>query len=147
MIYQVLRTAGLALAIAACSSGSSPSDVPVFGEPGVGCGVTVLTNDISDEGRLRAGVECLLGQVDADESVVWDLLVPTVEGDPILYRFDSDGTQITITEDTTRDEFGAGGAVVRVCDSIAGSGFVPQGRGCTESGGAAFLLPAEIWPP
>jgi hypothetical protein len=133
----------------ACSAEAEPESpqAPVFGAaPGV-CGVTVLTNDIGDEASLRASVECVLGQVDAGNAFTWDLLVPTVEGDPILYRFAGDGESVTITADTTRDAFGSSSVVVQKCETIDDTGFVPVGVGCVDAAGVPFVLPDGIWPP
>ena len=136
------------MSLAGCSgSGGDPPQPLVFGEVDGGCGVTVLANDVGDELLLREGVDCLIERFDNKESVAWDLLVPTVEGDPILFRYEGDGEQITIIEDTTRDAFGSGAVVIRTCDQIDDTGFIPVGSGCTDRPGEPFELPGEIWPP
>ncbi len=137
----------LMLALLACTGTDDAAPQPVFGENTGACGVTVLTNDIGDEELLRAGVACLIERLDNGDSVAWDLLVPTVEGDPILYRFESEGAQITILEDTTRDSFGSGAVVARTCEQIDDTGFVPSGSGCIDGRGRPFELPGHIWPP
>ena len=79
---------------AACSADNEPDSsapAPVFGAQPGPCGVTVLTNEIGDDEKLRAAVDCAIDEVDARSIFTWDLLVPTVEGDPILYRFAGDG--------------------------------------------------------
>jgi hypothetical protein len=133
----------------ACSAGAEPESpsAPVFGAAPGPCGVTVLTNDAGDEASLRASVECALGQVDARSAFRWDLLVPTVEGDPILYRFVGDGELVTITTDTTRDAFGSPSVLVQECETIDDTGFVPLGVDCTDAEGVPFVLPDGIWPP
>jgi hypothetical protein len=135
--------------VSACSAESQPpsSPAPVFGETPGPCGVTVLTNDSSDAETLGAAVDCALAQVDARNTFTWDVLVPTVEGDPILYRFAGDGAQVTIITDTTRDAFGSGSVLVQQCETIDDTGFVPSGVDCSGSGGVPFILSDEVWPP
>lgn len=147
MIRPIAAAAFCLLAIASCQGDPGSAPAPVFGERESVCGVTVLTNDVEDELLLREGVDCLLDAVDARQPVVWDLLLPTVEGDPILYRFEGDGRQVTILEDATRDAFGRRNAVLRQCDSIEDTGFVPVGAGCSAESGVSFTLPEGIWPP
>ena len=135
------------LALPACSGSEEAAPQLVFGEVDGACGVTVLSNDIGDEELLRAGVDCLIERFDDGDTVTWDLLVPTVEGDPILYRFESEGAQITIIEDATRDSFGSGAVVAQTCDQIDDTGFIPSGSDCTDSRGQPFDLPGDLWPP
>jgi hypothetical protein len=104
-------------------------------------------HDTDDQTRLGEGVDCLFDRVSDGQPVVWDLLVQTIEGDPILYRFDGNGSRVTTTEDQTRDQFGSGGVVTRICGSVEDTGLIPQGFGCTESPGAASVLPIGVWPP
>lgn len=134
-------------ALAGCGGNAQPAERPVFGSVEGGCGVTVLTNDIGDEALLRKGVGCLLEAVDARRPVVWDLLAPTVEGDPILYRFEGDGERVTIITDDTRDEFGGSGVIADTCATVDDTGFIPIGVDCTPAGATAFELPEGIWPP
>ena len=147
MISRAAGVVVLVMSLAGCAGPGDPTPPPVFGEIDGGCGVTVLTNDVGDEDVLRTGVECLIERFDTGETVVWDLIVPTVEGDPILLRYEGDGEQITIIEDTTRDAFGSGAVVVRTCDQIDDTGFIPAGSGCIDRPGEPFELPGEIWPP
>lgn len=139
--------AALAVLIAACSVDRDSEERPIFGAIDGACGVTVLTNDVGDEDVLRTGVDCLIERFDNGEEVVWDLIVPTIEGDPILWRFEGDGAQIAIIEDNTRDAFGSGAVVIRTCAQIDDTGFIPAGSDCVDSRGEPFELPGEVWPP
>jgi hypothetical protein len=139
----------LVLIAGACSvdGNSERPPAPVFGATPGPCGVTILTNDVGDEARLGSAVGCALGEVDAGRAFTWDLLVPTVEGDPILHRFTGDGEKITIITDATRDAFGSSSVLTQVCETITDTGFVPSGVDCTGSGGEPFELPSGVWPP
>lgn len=145
-----LRTLLIVLMIATACSADGNLDgesAPVFGATPGPCGVTVLTNDVDDQAKLRSAVECALGEVDAKRAFTWDLLVPTVEGDPILYRYASDGERVTIITDTTRDAFGSPTVLVQVCETIDETGLVPLGVGCIDSTGVSFELSTDVWPP
>lgn len=138
------------VATGACSADNGPgtaTPAPVFGDTPGPCGVTVLTNDIGDDAKLRTAVDCAIAEVDARSIFTWDLLVPTVEGDPILYRFAGDGEQVTITTDTTRDAFGSPSVLVQECETIDDTGFVPVGVDCIEFSGVRFELSSSVWPP
>ena len=141
----MIRAAAGGALLAACSHGRESSEPSLFGAIGGACGVTVLTHGVGDEALLREGVVRLLDAVDAQRPFVWDLLVPTIAGDPI--RFQGDGQQVTIVSDATRDQFGRKDAVVRTCDSVEDTGFVPIGAGCTTASVPPFTLPESVWPP
>lgn len=147
----MMQVGGMAIAVlvalAACSEGTPARPAPVFGEIQDGCGVTVLTNDVGDDAKLRDGVDCLIAHVDAGDPVEWDLLVPTIEGDPILYRYASEGAMVTVTRDPTRDQFGGSGVLVEVCETVDDTGYIPVGADCTASSGVPFDLPGAVWPP
>ena len=135
--------------VAACSTGQEVdlAPAPVFGTDPGPCGVTVLSNDVDDQATLAAAVSCAIAEVDAERAFTWDLLVPTVEGDPILHRFVGSGDGVIMTIDTTRDSFGSPSVLVQVCDTIDDTGFVPVGVDCTDSTGVPFELPGDVWPP
>lgn len=142
--------AGLVVVVvAACSTAQEldPAPVPVFGTDPGPCGVTVLTNDVDDQATLAAAVSCAIAEVDAARVFTWDLLVPTVEGDPILHRFVGDGDGVVVTIDTTRDSFGSRSVLVQVCETIDDTGSVPVGVDCSDSTGVPFELPGDVWPP
>jgi len=138
-----------AVVASACAAEAEPESLRarVFGAAPGPCRVTVLTNDPGDEERLTAAVDCALAQVDARNAFTWDVLVPTVEGDPILYRFAGDGEKVTITTDTTRDAFGSRSVLVQECETIDDTGLVPAGVDCIDAVGVSLVLPDGIWPP
>ncbi len=120
--------------VAACGDGSgeiSAGEAPVFGASDDPCTSTTLSNDLDDQARLDEGVDCFFAELDAQRPVIWDLSVATVEGDPILHRFDYDGDSITILIDSRADSFGPGSVVADRCRGITRTSFVPEGTECS----------------
>lgn len=115
-----------------------------FVEP---CSASVLTNDVDDNQVLADGLACFLDAVETSTPVVWDLAVATVEGDPILHRYDFDGTATTITVDTTRDTFGAPTVDVQRCANVIDGRFLPEGTECERlPNGQPFEIVEGLWP-
>lgn len=99
--------------------GDTPlGDIPFFGSNDTLCPSLVLTNDIDDPAKMRAAVPCLLDAVDAGTPVVWDVSIPTVEGDPIYHRFHFDGDEVVIVRDDRADTFGVGTVRAERCASL-----------------------------
>ena len=111
----------------------------VFGERSGPCGPTVLTNGNDDQRVLDVGIACFLEEVDAGRPLVWDLLVPTVEGDPIVTRYDFDGTSVVITTDNSFDNFGSGGVFEERCAGVLPTNWLPDGIDCTARTGIGFI--------
>lgn len=111
-----------------------------FGEYRDVCAPTVLDNDVvDDDAQLAPGASCFLGEYEAGRPTVWDVLYPTVEGDPIVTRYDFDGTIVKITTDHTFDNFGSNGVIEQRCASVTASDWLPVGIDCTEGLGEGFL--------
>lgn len=134
--------AALMLAIAGCSSSNDTAEEPVddspvdqsdgvvFGSEDNQCPSTTLHNEIDDDRILAAAVNCFFAEYDAGRPVVWDLDIPTVEGDPIYYRFDFDGDTVTIIADNRLDTFGTPHIEARRCAQVERNNSVPQGVNC-----------------
>ncbi len=110
----------------------------VFGEHTEQCAATVLTNDVDDDAVLAAGVACFVEAFEAGQPAIWDVVVATVEGDPVPSRYDYDGETVTITTDYSFDNFGSGGVIELRCTGIRPTGGVPEGADCTSSDGDGF---------
>lgn len=136
--------------LAACGPAPEavPDDavVPPIGSLEGPCGPTVLTNARDDAERLAADTVCFLEAHEAGEPIVWDVVLATVEGDPILRRYDSDGSRVVITEDSTRDSFGSGRVTVLDCAAVADTGFLVEGLDCVETAGEPLELADGVWP-
>lgn len=125
---------GLCAVTNACGGDGSK----VFGDRSEPCSSTVLTNGSDDDQKIDDGTECLMTEFEAGRSVVWDVLVPTVEGDPIPTRYAFDGDTVSITTDFSRDTFGGGGVDEQRCDGLRRTSRLPEGVDCTTSGGDGF---------
>jgi len=96
------------------------------------CPSLVLTYDADDEARARAGTACFLDAVDAGTPLVWDVDVPTVEGDPIYHRFHFTGDDVLIVRDDRADTFGNGGVRAQRCATVTSEPleWLPVGVDC-----------------
>lgn len=119
------------------TSAAAPA-TKVFGDHTSPCEPTVLRNGVDDPRILESGAACLLAEFEASRPVVWDVLLPTVEGDPILTRYEFDGATVTITTDHSFDTYGSGGVTEQRCTGIRPSGWLPEGVDCTTSSGEGF---------
>lgn len=111
----------------------------VFGEHDGPCAPTVLTNGNDDQSVLDEGVACFIEQFQAGRPLVWDVLIPTVEGDPIVTRYEYDGASVVITTDNSFDNFGSGGVLEQRCLDILATSWLPGGVDCTTSAGVGFV--------
>ncbi len=59
--------------------------------------------------------------------MIWDVLIPTDEGDPIVYRYDDNATTITITTDYSFDNYESGGVIEQRCTDVAATNWLPAG--------------------
>ena len=109
-----------------------------FGETTGSCDVTVLDNGPDDEINLADGAGCFVREVDAGRPVVWDVVIATVEGDPIPTRYDFNGEMVTITTDYSFDNFGSGGVAELRCASVRLTNWLPEGTDCGSHEGQGF---------
>ncbi len=133
---------------ASASTTTAPAPATkVFGDQSSPCAPTVLSNGPDDPEMAETGATCLLSEIEAGRPVVWDVLMPTVEGDPIVTRYEFDGATVTITADYSFDTFGSGGVIEQRCAAIRPSrssrtagayGWLPEGVSCTTSSGEGF---------
>ena len=113
--------------------GDTPlGEVAFFGADETVCESTVLANEVDDEARVREAGQCFLDAVDAATPLVWDVSVPTVEGDPIYHRFHYTGDDVLIVVDSRADTFGSGAVDARWCASVRrdSGGWLPVGEDC-----------------
>jgi hypothetical protein len=110
----------------------------VFGETTEPCDVTVLNNGPEDEVKIAEGAACFVGEFEAQRPLVWDVVVVTVEGDPIPSRYSFDGETVIITTDYSFDNFGSGGVVELRCSSVRLSNWLPEGTDCSSHDGEGF---------
>lgn len=122
--------------VAAC--GGSGDGSMIFGERSGPCAPTVLANEDDDAEKVEEGADCFLAELDAGRPVVWDVLLVTVEGDPIPTRYEFDGDTVTITADNSRDAFGSDGVERQRCDSVRRTNWLPEGVDCATTGGDGF---------
>ena len=142
------------LLIVAASCGGDGSDVAAGGSQGDASVVAVafgaddgrcpsltLSNDLDDEERARAGTACFLEVVEGGTPIVWDVSVPTVEGDPIYHRFDFTGDDVLLVVDDRADTFGSGSVRAQRCGSVAAAQgeWLPVGVDCAPTDHPGFV--------
>ncbi len=112
-----------------------------FGADDSRCPSLTLSNDVDDEERARAGTACFLEAVESGAAIVWDVSVPTVEGDPIYYRFDVTGDDVLLVVDDRADTFGSGSVRAQRCGSVAAAQdeWLPVGVDCAPTGHPGFV--------
>ncbi|NNE11512.1 MAG: DUF4362 domain-containing protein [Ilumatobacter sp.] len=134
-----LSSVGAALLLAACGGGSGSGSL-VFGAGADTCEPTVLTNDVDDERLAAEGSACFVAEVEAGRAVIWDVIIPTVEGDPIVRRYDFDGETTVITTDSSRDEFGGAdsGVGAQRCADVRLDDRLPEGVDCEPTDAVGF---------
>lgn len=115
-------------------TGETPfAGVPFFGGNDDQCPSTVLSNSDDDQAVLQQGADCFLSEVEAGTPVVWDLSLPTVEGDPIFSRYLFDGEAVWLLGDSRADEFGRGTVSAQRCAGIEGANWEPVGVDCVST--------------
>ncbi|MBK6501548.1 MULTISPECIES: hypothetical protein [Candidatus Neomicrothrix] len=77
-------------------------------------------------------------EFEAGSPVVWDVVFSTTEGDPVPVRHEFDGKTVTITTDSSFDDFGSGEVDVQVCEGIRRAEALVEGVGCGSSSGDGF---------
>jgi len=108
------------LALAACGDTPRENAAP---EPEDGdCGAYVVTNADEEDGPPGRSEkqQCLLDAFATGDPAGLDVELPTVEGDPIYYRFTIVGRRLVeVRTDTTHDAFGTAAIVTERCTSLA----------------------------
>ena len=119
------------LALAACRDTSRDNGAA---DPDEGdCGAYVVTNADEDGPPDRSEKQqCLLDAFAPGDRVRLDVVRPTVEGDPIYYRYTVVGPGLVeVRTDTTHDAFGPQAVVTERCTSLAVSNGYLTTEGCT----------------
>ncbi len=134
----VVAFAGLLTLTLGCGTGGSRADgEKVFGEAPESCPAAVLLNGGGDQ-NAEEQADCFMAEFEAGRPVVWDVVVSTVEGDPIPIRYEFDGEVVTITSDSSFDTFGSGEVDVQVCDGVRRADRLLEGVDCKSSNGDGF---------
>ena len=115
------------IALAGCAG--EPGD-PIFGTADTTCTSVVLSNDDGDEQILNRAVDCLFGEIEAGNVITVDFSIPTVDGDPIYYRYAYDGDTVLTVQDNRADEFGAPTILAQQCKSLERTDWTPEGTDC-----------------
>ena len=107
------------LALAACGDTPRENAAP---EPEEGdCGAYVVTNADEEEGPPDRSekLQCLLDAFARGDRARLDVELPTVEGDPISYRYTVVGRRVVeVRTDKTHDAFGTPAIVIERCTSL-----------------------------
>ena len=114
--------------------------VPFFGGNDTICPSLRLMNDPNDLGTAREASPCFLDAVDEGVPVVWDVVLPTIEGEPIYQRFHYTGDDVLIVRDFRADTFGSGGVRAERCASVAmgEADWLPVGVDCVSTDHPGF---------
>lgn len=133
-----VTVAGLCVLTAGRGAGGSRADgSKVFGEQTEPCPATSLSNDLDDQ-IANQGTDCFMTEFEAGSPVVWDVVFSTTEGDPVPVRYEFDGETVTITTDSSFDDFGSGEVDVQVCEGIRRAEALVEGVDCESSSGDGF---------
>lgn len=62
-----------------------------------------LANGLADDERADEGLACFLAEIGEARTITRDVRALTVEGGPIIIRYDSNGARVEVTTDSTRD--------------------------------------------
>jgi hypothetical protein len=107
------------LAVAAC--GDTPRQNAAAGPEDGDCGAYVVTNADEEDGPLGRSEkqQCLLDAFARGDRVRLDVELPTVEGDPIHYRYTVVGRRLVeVRTDTTHDANGTAAMTTERCTSL-----------------------------
>ena len=138
-----LLAALVTLGVAGCAGERAD---PIFGRADTVCVSAELQNDDGDLDRLGEAISCLMDEVAAGRAVTVDLLVPTVEGDPMYHRFAFDGAAVLIVADDRADTYGSGTVRAERCASLEWDRrWLPVGVDCSPTDHDGF--PEAAGPP
>lgn len=132
-LFMTLAT--LAMLLSACGSddgagGDGVGEQISFGADDGKCASVKLRNELDDPEVLEVATSCFFSEVNAGNSVVIDIIHPTVEGDGIYLRYQFDGESFLLVQDSRLDAFGQGVVDAQRCDRIEATAFLPDGVGC-----------------
>jgi len=125
---------GLALVVGLVACGSGPpsqfGDSAPFGSNDDQCASANLRNEADDQQVLDVAIECLRAEYEAGRPVTLDVDIPTVEGDPIFWRYHITEEFILIVDDSRSDEYGQGTIRARTCETLEFVDRMPEGVDC-----------------
>ncbi len=103
---------------------------PSFAANDDACPAVQLANEDDDQVLLAGAIDCLRSEIEGGRSVVADVAIPTVEGDPIYHRYAYDGEKVLVLVDSRADTYGSGSVTASECESLADVGTPPLGEDC-----------------
>ena len=114
-----------------------------FGANDVQCESAAI--DINHDYQLlfAKGEQCFLTQLSNGVPVVWDVVVPTVEGDPIFTRHIFDGEIIWFLRDARADKYGSPSVTALDCHDLDLNTLAYEGSDCEPSDYPGFTGFAE----
>ncbi len=114
-----------------------------FGANDVQCESAAI--DINHDYQLlfAKGEQCFLTQLSNGVPVVWDVVVPTVEGDPIFTRHIFDGEIIWFLRDVRADKYGSPSVTALACHDLDLNTLAYEGSDCEPSDYPGFTGFAE----